>query len=143
MAFGLCNATATFQWLMELALSGLQWNSCLVYLDDVIVYSKDSGTHMQRLAAVLTRIQQAGLKLKPFKCQFLKRQVCYTTCTPIKFAENRMSVFCHTLDAHRALVVVLAGRSTLRWGAVKRLPPFHVRTGIAQPVKRAVQRCWR
>lgn len=75
MPFGLCNATATFQRLMELALSGLQWNSCLVYLDDVIVFSQDFETHMTRLRAVLSKIQKAGMKLKPSKCNFLKKQV--------------------------------------------------------------------
>lgn len=75
MPFGLCNATATFQRLMELALSGLQWSSCLIYLDDVIVFSKDFHSHISRLAAVLTKIQQAGLKLKPSKCRFLRNEV--------------------------------------------------------------------
>ena len=75
MPFGLCNATATFQRLMELALSGLQWTSCLVYLDDVIVFSEDFPTHVERLAAVLAKIQLAGLKLKPSKCHFFKDEV--------------------------------------------------------------------
>lgn len=75
MPFGLCNATATFQRVIELALSGLQWTECLVYLDDVIVFSKNFSQHLKRLRAVLTRIQQAGLKLKPSKCKFMKQQV--------------------------------------------------------------------
>ena len=45
------------------------------YLDDVIVFSKSFSQHLKRLRAVLTRIQQAGLKLKPSKCKFMKQQV--------------------------------------------------------------------
>ena len=41
MPFGLCNAPATFERLMELTLSGLTWSCCLVYLDDIIVYGRD------------------------------------------------------------------------------------------------------
>ena len=40
MPFGLCNAPATFQRLMDMVLAGIQWSSCLVYLDDIIVVGK-------------------------------------------------------------------------------------------------------
>ena len=46
MPFGLCNATATFQRLMELALSGLQWTTCLIFLDDVISFSSSFDQHV-------------------------------------------------------------------------------------------------
>ena len=72
MPFGLCNAPATFQRVMELALAGLQWKTCLVYLDDVLVFSKTFEEHIQRLSDVLKRIRQAHLKLKPSKCHFSK-----------------------------------------------------------------------
>ena len=49
MPFGLCNAAATFQWLMDLVLSGLQWLSCLVYLDDVIVIRQSFEEHISNL----------------------------------------------------------------------------------------------
>lgn len=77
MPFGLCNAPATFQRIMELALRGLQWVICLIYLDDVIVFSKTFDEHLKRLRAVLDRIRQAGLKLKPSKCHFLKSEVAF------------------------------------------------------------------
>ena len=68
MPFGLCNAPATFQRLMDLVLAGLQWSSCLVYLDDVIVIGKTFKEHLSNLHTVLTRLREAGLKLKPKKC---------------------------------------------------------------------------
>ena len=65
------NAPATFERLIELVLSGLQWQTCLVYLDDILVYSSDFQTHIERLEEVLLRLEEAGLKLKASKCSFL------------------------------------------------------------------------
>ena len=76
MLFGLCNATATFQRTLELALSGLQWTSCLAYLDDVI-FVKDFDTHLTRLQSVLDRIVMAGLKLSPGKCHLFQPEVTF------------------------------------------------------------------
>ena len=53
MPMGLKAAGATFQQLMEIALAGLQWISCLIYLDDVIMFGKDFNEHLHRLAEVL------------------------------------------------------------------------------------------
>ena len=77
MPFGLCNAPSTFQRLMELVLAGLHWSSCLVYLDDIIIYSRTVKEHLTRLAEVLERLQGAGMKLKPKKCRLLRRKVNY------------------------------------------------------------------
>ena len=63
MHFGLCNAPATFQRLMNLVLAGLQWSSCLVYLDDIIILGRDFEEHLERTRAVLERLRKAGLKL--------------------------------------------------------------------------------
>ena len=49
MPFGLCNAPGTFQRPMGFVLAGLQWQTCLVYLDDVIVYGRDFDEHPERL----------------------------------------------------------------------------------------------
>ena len=77
MPFGLCNAPTTFQRLMNLILSGLQWRSCLVYLDDIIVHGKNFEDHLYNLELVFDRIKEAGLKVQPTKCSFFKEQVKY------------------------------------------------------------------
>ena len=75
MPFGLTNSPATFQRLMEVALSGLQWQTCLIYLDDVITFGKNFGEHLERIKEVLTCISMAGLKLKPSKCHFFQERI--------------------------------------------------------------------
>jgi len=75
MSFGLTNAPATFQRVMELALRGLQWSTCLVYLDDVLIFGSTFDEHLQRLKQVLERIRAANLKLKPEKCSLMQAEV--------------------------------------------------------------------
>lgn len=70
MPFGLCNSPSTFQRLMEVVLSGLQWKHCMVYIDDIIVFSSTFDGHVKHLTEVLQRINKAGLKLKLSKCKF-------------------------------------------------------------------------
>merc|ERR1711893_124538 len=77
MPFGLSNAPSTFERLMERVLSGLQWQICLVYLDDVIVFSRGATQHVSRLEGVLDRIISAGLRLKPKKCHLFQTEVSY------------------------------------------------------------------
>ena len=77
LPFGLTSAPATFQRLMEQVLRGLHWKTALLYLDDVIVISPDFQSHLQRLEEVLQRLHQAGLKLKPQKCELLQERVRY------------------------------------------------------------------
>ena len=72
MPMGLTNSPAVFQRRMEIALRGLQWHTCIIYLDDVLIYGSNFDEHMSRLDEVLTRIKEAGLKLKPEKCQLLQ-----------------------------------------------------------------------
>ena len=77
MPFGLNNSASTFQRTMELVLQGLQWETCLVYIDDIIVFGIDFDQHVQRVDEVLTRIAKAGLKLKPEKCNMLQTEVVF------------------------------------------------------------------
>ncbi len=75
MPFGLCNAPATFERLMELVLSGLNWKICLIYLDDVIVYGGNLYDTLDRLKIVWEHIREANLKLKPSKCCLMHDRV--------------------------------------------------------------------
>jgi hypothetical protein len=77
MPMGLKSAPMTFQRVMELALQGLQWQICLIYLDDVVIFSKTFDEHIERLSTVLDRIWTAGLKLKPEKLQFFQSEVIF------------------------------------------------------------------
>ncbi|KAM6975889.1 retrovirus-related Pol polyprotein from transposon 412 [Tautogolabrus adspersus] len=77
MPFGLCNAPATFQRLMDRVLVGLQWETCLVYLDDIVVLGRDSTQMLERLGQVFNRLRGANLKLKPSKCCLFREQVAY------------------------------------------------------------------
>ena len=72
MLFGLRNAPAMFQRLMETCLGDLHLNSCIIYLDDVVIFSRMPEEHLEQLDAVFTKIEGAGLKLKPSKCEFFK-----------------------------------------------------------------------
>jgi hypothetical protein len=77
MPFGLVNAGATFQRLMDVAMAGLHLNICLVYLDDIIVFSETEEEHLERVKKVLERIRVAGLKLKPEKCTLMQKSVSF------------------------------------------------------------------
>ena len=68
MPFGLFNAPATFERLMELVLKDLNWKICLIYLDDIIVYEAGFYPALDRLKTVWRRIREGNLKLKPTKC---------------------------------------------------------------------------
>ena len=77
MPFGLCNAPATFQRLMQNCLSELNLTYVLVYLDNVVVFLDTEKEHLKRLRAVLEHFQENGLKLKPSKCNFFRTEISY------------------------------------------------------------------
>ena len=62
---------------MDLVLWGLQWTQCLVYINDVINPGRSFGEYLNNRQAVVQRLCEAGLKLQPKKCTFLRRQVNY------------------------------------------------------------------
>ena len=77
MPFGLTNSPATFQALMENVISDLNLKTCLVYLDDIVVFSSTIKEHIERLKQIFQRLRDAGLKLKPGKCKLLQRRLKY------------------------------------------------------------------
>ena len=77
MPFGLCNAPATFQKLTDYVLAGLHGQSCLVYLDDIIILGRFFSEHLHNLRDVFDRFQEAGLKLKPSKCTLGQKEVAF------------------------------------------------------------------
>ena len=77
MPFGLCNAPSTLERLMESVLQGLQWKTCLVYLDDVVIFARTEAEMLKRMDEVFTALSTARLKLKPRKCILFARQTDY------------------------------------------------------------------
>ncbi|KAL6440856.1 hypothetical protein ACFW04_003346 [Cataglyphis niger] len=77
MPFGLKNAPATFQRLMDQVLSGLQGSELFVYLDDIVLYASSLREHEIKFDKLAERLRQANLKLQPDKCEFLRKEVGY------------------------------------------------------------------
>ena len=77
MPFGLTNTPATFQQLMESCLGDMHLKWVIIYLDDIIIFSKFPKEHIQRLRGVFQNLHEAGLKLKPQKCKFFKTRISY------------------------------------------------------------------
>jgi len=77
MPFGLTNAPATFQRALDIILSGLKWKLCLVYIDDVIIFSASAEQHFKGVYVVLTRLREAGVTLNLEKCTWFFDEVEY------------------------------------------------------------------
>ena len=77
MPYGLNNAGQSLQALMNQVLRGLTWKHCLVYVDDVIIWSKDFESHLQHLDLVFQRLRMANLTLRHNKCEFAKQDILY------------------------------------------------------------------
>lgn len=77
LPFGLSNSPATYQRFMEDILENLNHEVCLVYLDDVIVFSETFEEHISRLTQVFQKFREAGLKLSSKKCAFCAKKVKY------------------------------------------------------------------
>ena len=77
MPFGLCNAQATFQWPMQNCMGKLNFNYCLIYLDDLIMFSQTAEEHLHRLCVVFDHLREYNLKLKPLKCSLFREKINY------------------------------------------------------------------
>lgn len=75
MPFGLCNAPATFERMIDHVLRGLKWRTYLCYLDDIVIFSSSFTQHLKRLDEVLTCLANAGLQLNTKKCRFATRSI--------------------------------------------------------------------
>ena len=77
MPFGLCGAPFTFQRMMNLLLQSENWSQCLIYLDDVMIFSPTFEKHLDRLRNIFEKIRESGIKLGPEKCSFVARQLTF------------------------------------------------------------------
>ena len=77
MPFGLTNAPATFERLMDYVLGPIKYSKCMLYLDDVVVKGEGWKEQVDNLDDVFSRLRDAGLKLKPSKCNLFRREVQY------------------------------------------------------------------
>ena len=75
MSFGLTNAPSTFKRLVSTVLLGLKWKTCLIYIDDIIIFSSSFDEHLHSLRLVFDRLRLANLTLKPSKCTFARKSV--------------------------------------------------------------------
>ena len=75
MPFGLCNALATFERLMDRVLCRMRWSRCLVHLDDVISFGRSIPEALARLEDVLARLSDFVVQLKAKKCTFTQTEV--------------------------------------------------------------------
>jgi hypothetical protein len=75
MPFGLCNSPPSFQRTLEIVLQGLQWDTCVLYIDDIICFGSDVSSALKNVEQVLVRFRKSNLKLKPSKCKLFQKSV--------------------------------------------------------------------
>lgn len=77
MPQGLCNSPSTFQRVMEVIFSDMNFTKLILYLDDVLVFSRTFEEHLERLGEVFARLTKHGLKLKGEKCHLFRGEVAH------------------------------------------------------------------
>ena len=107
MPFGLCNAPATFQHLMQNTLGELNLTYCVIYLDDMIVFGCTEEEHLECLRVVFECFREFNLKLKPSKCSFFQLEIVYLTHhmsqEGIRPSQDNM----HAISAHFMAILLL------------------------------------
>ena len=77
LPMGITNAPSAFQRSMEVMLTGLTWKCCIVYIDDIVIYSKTFDEHLKHLQLVFARLRTYNVHAKPLKCKFAMQEVEY------------------------------------------------------------------
>ena len=77
MPFGLTGAPFTFQRMMHLLLNAENWEQCVIYLDDVLVFAKSFDEHLKRLRCIFEKLRCGGIKLSPNKCDLLQSELTF------------------------------------------------------------------
>lgn len=77
LPMGLKISPNAFSRVMTVAMSGLNYDKCFVYLDDLIVFGRNLAEHNKNLCNVFSRLRKVNLKLNPLKCKFLKKEMLY------------------------------------------------------------------
>jgi hypothetical protein len=77
MPFRLTNAPATFQAYINKTLEGLLDITCVVYLNNICIYSDSIEKHAKHVREILDRLKKTGLYVKFFKCEFDKKEIVF------------------------------------------------------------------
>ena len=98
MLFGLLNTPATFQRLVETCLGDLQLSWYLIYLNDIMMFSKTPKDHLVMLRTVFQKLKEVGLILKPSKCEGFRKSLTYlghiVSEKGIKTDDSKVKVIC-------------------------------------------------
>lgn len=100
MPFGLKNAPSTFQRVIYVTLSTSRWKNALIYLDDIVIFSKFVEEHMTHLRKVLTLLATSRVTLKNNKCRFFSNTIDYLGHV---IRPDHLEISHHTTDANRGL----------------------------------------
>lgn len=77
LPMGLKTSPSAFSRMITVAMSGLNYEQCLVYLDDLCVFGRNLENHNKNLLDVFSRLRKVNLKLNPAKCKFLQKEILY------------------------------------------------------------------
>ena len=139
MPFGLRIAPAMFQRALDNILSGVRWQSCLIYLDDFIVFSRSTQDHLRHDEEILKLLRNAGVTVKLKKCAFFQPRVDYlgqfiTPGKPSVAAQNTKSFSHATFPKNRTQIHSFLAAANVYRRSVARY------SGIARPLNGMLQK---